>query len=100
MITITAVDPPGCGCTECLTGQYAPLDQATAQDIAALLSGQVSNHTSVDLRVTVTYTLAADRAIGASNPEAVCVEYAGTVWVLEPSDIVRDHGREGFTSPS
>ena len=24
-----AIDPAGCGCTECLTGQYVPLERAT-----------------------------------------------------------------------
>ena len=44
-----AVDPRNCGCTECLIGEYVNLgdweDRATAADVAAVLSGEVSNHT-------------------------------------------------------
>jgi hypothetical protein len=46
-----AVDPPGCGCTECLTGEYVPLEQATDAQVAALLTGSVGNNTG--LRFTV-----------------------------------------------
>lgn len=40
-----AVDPPGCGCTECLTGEYIPLDQATEEQVRALAKGKLANHT-------------------------------------------------------
>lgn len=33
---ITAIDPPGCGCTECLVGEYVPFD-------ASLVIGEVLN---------------------------------------------------------
>lgn len=42
----TAIDPPGCGCTECITGMYVPLDQATPRMIVAMCLGWISNHTS------------------------------------------------------
>jgi hypothetical protein len=44
---VTAVDPPGCGCTECLTGEYVPLQQATGAQVAALLAGAVGNNTGL-----------------------------------------------------
>lgn len=40
-----AIDPPGCGCTECLTGEYVPLDQATDDQLQAMLQGKVANNT-------------------------------------------------------
>lgn len=46
---ILAVDPPYCGCMECLTGEYAPKDQwedsATIADVMAVVSGEVGNNT-------------------------------------------------------
>ncbi|MFD5631614.1 hypothetical protein [Streptomyces sp. NPDC127072] len=39
-----AVDPPGCGCTECLTGEYVPLDQATPAQLVALHIGAIGNN--------------------------------------------------------
>lgn len=51
MIAI-AIDPPGCGCTECLTGEYIPLDQATPEQVKSMLIGRLRDHTSA----TFTYS--------------------------------------------
>lgn len=42
-----AVDPPGCGCTECLTGEYVPLEQASGVQVARLLAGAAANNTGL-----------------------------------------------------
>jgi hypothetical protein len=39
-----AIDPAGCGCTQCLTGEYVPLDQATGLQVYAMLRGQLECH--------------------------------------------------------
>lgn len=39
-----AIDPIYCGCTECGTGQYVPLNQATAEQIAAMRAGILGDH--------------------------------------------------------
>jgi hypothetical protein len=57
--TVIAVDPPGCGCTECMTREYVPLHLATSDQIAALLNGDLRNHlhSSTELLVNVTHSL-------------------------------------------
>lgn len=47
------IDPPGCGCTECLTGEYVPLDQASKEQVAAMLAGKLSNATSEVFDMTI-----------------------------------------------
>lgn len=47
-----AIDPPGCGCTECITGEYVPFDQATDEQIAALLRGEIHDNVGDGLTVT------------------------------------------------
>lgn len=46
---LIAVDPNGCGCTECMMGEYIPLDRATNQHLRDLISGKLRNHTDVNL---------------------------------------------------
>ncbi len=41
----TAIDPPGCGCTECLVGEYVPWERAGPGLIRDLVAGYISNHT-------------------------------------------------------
>lgn len=42
---LRAIDPTGCGCTECLVGEYRPLDQASEAEIKALFLGLLRDHT-------------------------------------------------------
>lgn len=51
-----AIDPPGCGCTECIIGQYKPLDWATQEQIVDMLTGRLGNNLheeAVEIEVTV-----------------------------------------------
>lgn len=62
--TLLAIDPTNCGCTECLVGDYVPLDRATTDQVQALFLGIISDHTSTTWTVTQLmggkFTVAAD----------------------------------------
>jgi hypothetical protein len=40
-----AIDPPACGCTECIIGLFVPLDRASDEQIAGALVGALGDHT-------------------------------------------------------
>lgn len=48
------VDPPGCGCTDCLTGYSIPLDRADAKTVKRLVEGKLRNSTSTPLVMQTT----------------------------------------------
>lgn len=39
------IDPTGCGCTECIIGQYIQMDRATVTQIYDMLEGRLGNGT-------------------------------------------------------
>lgn len=49
-----AIDPPGCGCTECITGEYVPLVDATPRQITDMLAGRLGNNTGCEFSITFT----------------------------------------------
>lgn len=51
---VIQIDPTGCGCTECITGQYVPLDQASSGQIDDMLEGRVGNATQFEKRQFLT----------------------------------------------
>jgi hypothetical protein len=55
------VDPPSCGCTDCLTGYSVPLNLATWQTVKAMIHGDVQDATGTKLDVMVVVTPAAER---------------------------------------
>lgn len=51
---VLAIDPPNCGCTECITGEYVPLIDATPRQITDMLAGRIGNNTGCEFSVTFT----------------------------------------------
>lgn len=41
------IDPPDCGCTDCLVGWSVPLYRATKFQLAAMMAGYVQNATGI-----------------------------------------------------
>lgn len=51
--TLTAIDPVNCGCTECLTGEYVPINKATRANILALIKNELRDNTNYGFTVTI-----------------------------------------------
>ncbi len=44
------VDPPGCGCADCVLGMWSkPLDQVSYESLRLLIGGQLQNATGLEL---------------------------------------------------
>jgi len=86
---VIAIDPKGCGCTECLVGEYVPLQRASKQQIAAMLRGDLYNHTSATFDITVAYTVEGfENSLVGALPHEVTVSsrYDDLSWTIDPAD--------------
>lgn len=68
-----AIDPPECACTECITGEYVPLDRATPEQIADMLAGRIADNTNSGTEFTVTIRVTATDG------------YDSQAWDLDPA---------------
>lgn len=59
-IQLTAIDPLGCGCTECLIGEYRPLGEATEDDLRRLFPGELRDNTETWWSIQQNSTFASD----------------------------------------
>lgn len=59
-----AIDPSGCGCTDCIVGIYVPLNYATDDHIQALMLGLLRDNTGTTFNITAnddgTYAVTSD----------------------------------------
>lgn len=65
------IDPNGCGCTECLVGEYKPLEAASYEEVFAMLTGKLSNATGEPFRVEYIRKI------------VITGEYSGLTWTDE-----------------
>lgn len=43
----TAIDPPGCACTDCITGRSVPLDLATEEQVDLMCDERLADRTGM-----------------------------------------------------
>jgi hypothetical protein len=77
-VRLVAVDPWDCRCTECITGEYVALREATDENIADLLAGRLANHlnSGTELEVATTYKVDSSGRSTVMRPERITVTYA------------------------
>lgn len=62
------IDPPGCGCEECKSGEYVPLDQATSDQVYRMLNHEISNGTGYERRQFLTVCDGTGRIVRIIHP--------------------------------
>ncbi|MEV4116317.1 hypothetical protein [Nonomuraea sp. NPDC049695] len=80
----TAIDPPDCGCTECIIGEYKPLAYADDGQIAALIRGELRNNTGLTFTIHVTYELEPGQSLPAAMPTEVTARAGDRTWTFDP----------------
>jgi hypothetical protein len=50
-VELKSVDPPGCGCTGCLTGESKPINECTRDEIEFMLAGNLVNNSGSEIQV-------------------------------------------------
>lgn len=79
-----AIDPPGCGCTECLTGVYVALDWASSRQILDLLAGDIASnlHSGTEVVVTTAVLCAVPDLRYLEAPDSVTVRIGDLSWAF------------------
>ena len=49
------IDPPNCGCTDCLTGYSVSIDRATEIELGMCEGGTIQNASTHNIRRVTTY---------------------------------------------
>lgn len=84
--TVYAVDPTGCGCNECITGEYVPLEEATVELLKGIALGTVANNTYGALTVTVRTWNTSDPIEAGDIVYQVELEHLSGVWSQDQLD--------------
>lgn len=90
----SAIDPWDCGCTECITGEYVSLRNATDENVADLIAGRIANHlnTGTTLKVVMTY----ETVNGTMGPRVDNVTVRYEHWNGDAKEWTVDPYRAGF----
>lgn len=75
-----AIDPPNCACTECITGEYVPLIDATPRQITDMLAGRLGNNTGLEFGITFTGKFDSYPTRPFSLADAETVTVTAEVW--------------------
>lgn len=81
---IIAIDPPGCGCTECIIGEYIPLDSPYIDEVfEAVLNGEISPRNNQNDGTLIIYRMSNGRVY--STTDSTMVRRSDMV-IIPPSD--------------
>ena len=109
-MTPIAIDPPNCGCTECITGEYIPVVDATPRQITDMLAGRIGNNTGLEFTITAVgkfdsyptrpFSLADADVVTVTAEASVRTSWGGTdyadkplSWEIDPAALVNPHAR-------
>lgn len=89
---IEAIDPPGCGCLECITGEYIPLDSPYIDEVfEAVLSGVISPRNNQNDGTLIIYRMSNGRIY--STTDSTMVNRSDMV-IIPPTDSWVDEDEE------
>lgn len=81
---IIAIDPPGCGCTECIIGEYIPLDSPYIDEVfEAVLNGEISPRNNQNDGTLIIYRMSNGRVYSITDPTMV---RRSDMVIIPPSD--------------
>lgn len=102
-----AIDPPNCGCTECITGEYIPLVDATPRQITDMLAGRLANNTGLEFKVIAVgkfddypqrpFSLADADVVTVTTEASVSTSWGGEradrtySWEIDPAALANPH---------
>lgn len=89
---IEAIDPPGCGCTECMIGEYIPLDSPYIDEVLeAVLDGVISPRNNQNDGTLIIYRMRNGRV--TTTTDATMVARSDMV-IIPPSNSYADEEDE------
>ena len=90
---IEAIDPPGCGCTECIIGEYIPLDSPYIDEVLeAVLNGEITPRNNQNDGTLIIYRMSNGRIYTTTDPTMV---RRSDMVIITPTDSWVDEDEEG-----
>lgn len=88
---VTAIDPPGCGCMECITGEYIPYDSPYIDEVLeAVLNGDISPRNNLNDGTLVIYRT----SNGIHSTVDSTMVSGSDIVILTPNNEYRDEDNE------
>jgi hypothetical protein len=89
---IEAIDPPGCGCTECIIGEYIPLDSPYIQEVfEAVLAGIITPRNNQNDGTLIIYRMNNGHIYNFTDPTMV---RRSDIVIVTPNDEYIDEDSE------
>lgn len=89
---IEAIDPPGCGCLECIIGEYIPLDSPYIDEVfEAVLNGEITPRNNQNDGTLIIYRMDNGRIYSTTDPTMV---RRSDMVIIPPTDSWVDEDEE------